>query len=133
MPTSPYSAAYQKYTEKKLQNAHTLYEILRIRPDWRGEVLIKKFQQLKGNEPLTIGKIPKEFPNNHFSIITNYLRGQVETGLKLAKKIDSLTLDNRKYDFEFFTDFPVMILCGETGVIQIFRNFGIPLKTAVVE
>ncbi len=104
LPTSPYSAAYQKYTEKKLQNAHTLYEILRIRPDWKGEVLIKKFQQLKGNEPLTIGKIPKEFPNNHFSIITNYLRGQVETGLKLAKKIDSLTLDNRKYDFEFFTD-----------------------------
>ena len=35
--------------------------------------------------------------------------------------------------FEFFTDFPVMILCGKTGVIQIFRDIGILPETAIIE
>ena len=34
---------------------------------------------------------------------------------------------------EFFTDFPVIILCGKTGIIQIFRNIGILPETAIIE
>lgn len=104
IPTSPYRKAYDKYLETKYENSHTLSELLRVRPDWKGDKLIEKHRNLKGNDSLEIGSIPKEFPNNHLFQIADYLQPYMEKGVKLSKDISSLKLDNRNYEFQFFTE-----------------------------
>lgn len=104
IPTSPYRKAYDKYLETKYENSHTLSELLRVRPDWKGDKLIEKHRNLKGNDSLEIGSIPREFPNNHLFQIADYLQPYMEKGVKLSKDISSLKLDNRNYEFKFFTE-----------------------------
>lgn len=104
MPNSPYRIAYNKYLDNKFENSHTLSELLRVRPDWKGEKLLEKHRRLKGNDSLEIGSIPKEFPNNHLFQIADYLQPFMENGVKLSKDINSLKLDNRNYEFKFFTE-----------------------------
>ena len=101
---SPYHKAYTKFIEKKYLNSHTLSELLRVRPDWKGDVLLEKHRQLKGNDYFEIGNIPKEFPHNHLFTIADYLKNQMEVGLKPKKDINNLKLDNREYEFKFFTE-----------------------------
>lgn len=101
---SPYHKAYTKFIEKKYLNSHTLSELLRVRPDWKGDVLLEKHRQLKGNDYFEIGNIPKEFPHNHLFTIADYLKNQMEVGLKQKKDINNLKLDNREYEFKFFTE-----------------------------
>ncbi len=101
---SPYNKAYNKYIDKKYNDSHTISELLKVRPDWKGSVLLEKHKQLKGNESFEIGNIPKEFPNNHLFLIADYLKDKMEIGLKQNKKIANLKLDNREYEFKFFTE-----------------------------
>ncbi len=101
---SPYNQAYTKFIENKVREAHSVEDLLRIRPDWRGEVLLKKHSELRGNENLTIGNVPKELPFNHLMEMVNYLSSKMEYGMKSNKKIESLTIDGRKYDFKYFTE-----------------------------
>jgi len=102
--TSPYNQAYTRFIENKVNETHSLEDLLRIRPDWRGDVLIKKYRELKGNDNLTIGNVPKELPIEHLREIIKYLSGQMEFGLKSKKDIPSLQLDGRMYDFKYFTE-----------------------------
>lgn len=104
LPDSPYSKAYQKYMDKRFDNANTLSEVLRIRPDWKEEKLIEKYQQLKGNASLEIGNIPKEFPNNDLFEVADYLNNYKESGLKSDKQINSISINNRNYDFKYYTE-----------------------------
>ena len=101
---SPYNKAYNKYIDKKYHDAHTISELLRVRPDWKGEVLLEKHHQLKGNDSFIIGSIPKEFPNEHLFLIADYLKDKMEIGFKHKKDIPNLKLDNREYEFKFFTE-----------------------------
>lgn len=103
-PNNPYNQAYRKYINTKFNNSHTLSELLKIRPDWKGEKLLEKHQQLKGNSALEIGTIPKEFPNKHLFYIADYLYQYMENGLKKKKEINALNIDNRNYEFKFFTE-----------------------------
>lgn len=104
MSDSPYKKAYDNYIENKYHNAHTLSELLRVRPDWKGSVLLEKHRQLKGNDYLEIGNIPKEFPNSHLCKIADYLGEHMEIGMKTQKNIAPLKLDNRNYEFKYFTE-----------------------------
>lgn len=101
---STYYAAYTKFIDWKVNEARSVEDLLRIRPDWRGEVLLKKYQDLHGNDNFEIGNIPREFPNKHLTQLVDYLSQQMEFGIKSKKKIPSLTLDNRTYEFAYFTE-----------------------------
>ena len=101
---SPYYTAYEKFIENKLNEARSVEDLLRIRPDWRGDVLLKKHRDLRGNDNFEIGNVPKELPIEHLDYIISYLSMQMEFGMKSKKKIESVILDNRKYDFSFFTE-----------------------------
>ena len=101
---SPYNKGYAKFIDGKFNEAHSLEDLLKIRPDWRGEVLIKKYEALKGNRNLEIGNIPKEIPSSDLTQIVDYLSKQMEYGVKNKKKIESLTIGYRKYDFAYFTE-----------------------------
>lgn len=102
--SSPYNQAYTRFVENKVEESHSLEDLLRMRPDWRGDVLLKKFKELRGTDKLTIGNIPKELPIEHLHYIVDYLRGKMEFGVKSTKKIESLVLDGIKYDFKYFTE-----------------------------
>ena len=45
-PQSPYFRAYSKYIDSRYQNAQSVSELLKIRPDWEGQALLRKHQQL---------------------------------------------------------------------------------------
>ena len=104
MYDSPYNQAYTKFIEGKLNEAHSVDDLLRIRPDWRGDVLIQKYQELRHNNNFEIGNIPKEIPRNHLNQIIAYLTKYMEFGVKTKKKIEGLKLDNRQYEFAYFTE-----------------------------
>ncbi len=104
IPNTPYNNAYKNYIETKYQNAHTLSELLKIRPDWKGSALIEKYIMLSGNDKLKIGKVPKYIYKEHLCPIIKYLRSNMQEGLKLNKEIDKLVLDGRTYEFSFFTE-----------------------------
>ncbi len=61
-------------------------------------------EALKGNRNLEIGNIPKEIPSSDLTQIVDYLSKQMEYGVKNKKKIESLTIGYRKYDFAYFTE-----------------------------
>lgn len=104
IPDSPYFNAYTNYIETKLSNATNIFELLKIRPDWRGDVLIEKHKQIKRNNDFSIGNIPKQIPENHLNEIIEYLRDKMEIGIKLNKNIDNLVIDDKCYEFKFFTE-----------------------------
>lgn len=104
IPGSPYNVAYQRYTETKFQNAGTLNELLKIRPDWSGDKLLEKYDMMNGHTRLKIGKLPNAIPKEHLGLILGYLRDKMEVGLKQNKKIDDLVLDGKTYQFKFFTE-----------------------------
>ena len=101
---SPYNNAYTKYIEKKYDSAKNLTELLKIRPDWSEEALIKKYRMLAGNDKLKIGNLPKQVPLEHWDKIIPYLRENMEIGFKSEKKINDLIIDGRKYEFKYFTE-----------------------------
>lgn len=104
MPDSPYNIAYTRYIETKLEKANNLTELLKIRPDWSGETLMKKYISKAHNDDLQIGNLPKQIPEEHWKKIIPYLREKMEIGLKPEKKIENLVIDNRVYKFKYFTE-----------------------------
>ena len=106
MPTNPYRQAYTKYMITKFDQAHSIEEILRIRPDWREDALMGKYQRLKGNDNFKIGKIPCEFPKEArtFEQIMDYLKPFMQEGYKLEQSIPDLKIGNRTYRITSFAD-----------------------------
>ncbi|MCM1264832.1 MAG: hypothetical protein NC200_01415 [Candidatus Gastranaerophilales bacterium] len=106
MPNCPYTQAYQRYITSRFDNAHTMNEILRIRPDWAEEALMGKYERLKGNNHFKIGKIPSEFPksDNTYQQIIEHLRPNMQSGYKIQQNIPDLTIGNRTYQFHSFTE-----------------------------
>ena len=68
---SPYNIAYARYIEEKYKNAKNVLELLKIRPDWSEQALIKK-QRETGNGEEAIGKLPKHMPQKDIDRIIPY-------------------------------------------------------------
>ena len=103
-PTSLYNQAYTNFLKTKYDNARSMYELLKIRPDWSGIALIEKYKRLHGNEDLTIGCVPKQITTDHLYRIIEYLKDKMEVGYKPYKEIESIVIDNRTYEFKYFTE-----------------------------
>lgn len=101
---SPYNTAYKEFTDWKIKESRSIEDLLRMRPDWREDVLLKKYQELKPNDGFKIGNIPRELPRTHLKQIVEYLGTQMEYGIKTKKDIPELRLDNRTYNFAYFTE-----------------------------
>ena len=101
---SNYNTAYTQYINQKYKNANTLSELLKIRPDWSEDALIKKYITLAGNDKLKIGNIPKQIPKEHLDIIIPYLKSKIDVGIKQRKNIDDLVINGRTYKFLYYTE-----------------------------
>ena len=104
LPDSQYAIAYTQYIQQKYENAPNITELLKIRPDWSGDALMKKYISKTGNNELKIGNKPKQIPPEHWEQIIPYLRAQMEIGVKSRKKIENLTIGTRVYEFIYFTE-----------------------------
>ena len=102
-PDNPYNKAYTNYIEEKY-NRSCLIDLLKIRPDWSEEVLLKKYQSKFGDTNLKIGSIPKHIPKSHLDIILPYIKSKTDVGIKQRKKIDDLVLDGKTYQFLYYTE-----------------------------
>ena len=101
---SSYNTAYTEYITQKYQRANTLSELLKIRPDWSGDALIKKYISLAKNDKLKIGNIPKQIPKEHLDIIIPYIKSKIDIGIKQRKNIDDLVIGGRTYQFLYYTE-----------------------------
>ena len=104
MYDSPYNIAYKNYIIEKFNRTNTLSELLKIRPDWSEEALLKKYQSKFGNTNFKIGKIPKHIPKEHLEKILPYIKSKADIGVKQRKNIEDLVIDGRTYQFLYFTE-----------------------------
>ncbi|MCD8377803.1 MAG: hypothetical protein LUB59_03340 [Candidatus Gastranaerophilales bacterium] len=106
MPDNPYRMAYEKYITRRFDNANTMSEILRIRPDWDEAALIGKYEHLKPGGGFKIGKIPNEFPlsESTYDRVIEHLRPNMQNGFKQEQKIPDLQIGHRIYQFSSFTN-----------------------------
>ena len=106
MPDCPYTKAYKNYITKRYDSAHTMSELLQIRPDWREDALLSKFEHLRPSSNFRIGKVPREFPQESgtYAAIINHLRPNMQIGYKNEQTIPDLRVGNRTYNFKSFTN-----------------------------
>ena len=100
---SPYNMAYTRYIEQKYKNARNVIDLLKIRPDWSEEVLVKKQQETRNGEHY-IGQLPKHIPQKHLDIMIPYLKKEMEYGTKHRKQINDLVIDGKTYQFLYYTE-----------------------------
>ena len=101
---SPYNKAYTNYIKEKYNQASTIIELLKIRPDWSEQTLLNKNKLIHGDSNFVIGKIPKQIPKEHLEKILSYIKTKADVGVKMRKQIDDLILDGRTYQFLYYTE-----------------------------
>lgn len=105
MYSNPYNQAFTRYMEQKYENAKCMESLLKLRPDWRESALIDKYEALHGNRDLKIGNLPAEFKNGVFEQIHQYIQQYCQFyGHKKSTEIPPLTIGNKTYHFEYFTE-----------------------------
>ena len=103
LPDNPYNKAYTQYIEEKF-NRGCLVDLLKIRPDWSEQVLLKKYQSKFGNTNLKIGNIPKHIQKEHLEQIMPYIKSKADIGVKRRKQIEDLVIDGKTYQFLYYTE-----------------------------
>ena len=99
-----YTKAYGDYINSRYQNARSVSELLKIRPDWSEEVLLKKHRELYYNDDFELGFVPQSIGAENFNIIIEYLRKFCDYGFKTASNINDLTINGRTFKFKKFID-----------------------------
>lgn len=116
---SVYETAYRQYIDTRLKNATSISELLQIRPDWRGDVLLKKHQEIYHNNDFELGRVPEEINHGKFEQIIEYLKPYMDSGFKERKEVPPLHIDGKTFNFHFFTDGK-----SDKNVFAICDNFG---------
>ncbi len=101
---NPYRKAYENYIATRVQNASSVSELLKIRPDWDEKVLIEKHQELYHNDDFELGFVPDSIGKDNYHIIVDYLRSFVDIGFKTKKEISDLNVNGQIFSFENFVD-----------------------------
>ena len=73
-PNNLYVKAHERYIESRYNNAGSISELIKIRPDWSEEALMKKHQQLYNNTDFVIGRVPESIGENNFYPIIEHLK-----------------------------------------------------------
>lgn len=103
LPDNPYNKAYTNFIKEKYENS-CIIDLLKIRPDWSEQVLLKKYQSKFGDTNFKIGNIPKHIPKEHLEQIMPYIKSKADFGVKQRKQIDDLVIDGKTYQFLYYTE-----------------------------
>lgn len=125
-PQSPYFRAYSKYIDSRYQNAQSVSELLKIRPDWDGDVLLRKHRELYNNDNFELGFVPDSIGKENYQELINYLRSHSQFGFKMHKDIEDIVINNRHFKVSALIDgksdknvFMVETGNGEKFIIKI--------------
>jgi len=95
-----YDKAYEKYLDKKVHDAGSITELLRIRPDWKGDVLLNKHRGVYHNDNFEIGQIPESIGKEEFPALLDYLKGFMTIGDKYHTEIPEYRINNKVFKIE---------------------------------
>ena len=101
---NPYIKAFEKYMDRRYQNASSVSELLTIRPDWKEEVLLSKHRELYHNDNFELGEIPESIGKENFDKITDYLKQYSGFGFKTDIEIPDLDINGRIFKFKQYID-----------------------------
>jgi len=105
MFNSPYTHAYNDFILNKYNTASSVGELLAIRPDWRGDALLKKHKSLNGDCGFELGKVPDELSKDDLFGIADYLKGFLQnSGAKSPMNINPIELNSGRIGFDYFID-----------------------------
>ena len=104
MYNNPYRHAFEKYLIQRYEKENSIEPLLKLRPDWKENVLIDKYEKIHGNKALKIGKLPDDIDEKTFEKIYDYLQSFCQyQGVKTNISIPPITINGKDYNFEYFT------------------------------
>lgn len=125
-PLSPYYKSYEKYIDDLYLNAESVSDLLKIRPDWKEDVLLKKHRDLYHNDSFELGFVPDCIGKENFPELVQYLRLHSQFGFKMHKDIPDLKLNGNNFKIYALIDgksdknvFNVVAENGESFIIKI--------------
>lgn len=104
IPGNNYTKSYEKFLKKFFKEADSIESIIKLRPDWREDVLLNKYKELHNSDDFQIGKIPEEFSRKDLDSLTEYFKKFSQVGIKEARSIPPLKLGDKTCTFKFFTE-----------------------------
>lgn len=130
-PQNPYTQAYERYMDSRVQNAKSVSELLKIRPDWKEEVLLNKHRELYHNNDFELGTVPESIGKENFEPLIQYLRNFSDYGFKMVKNIEDFSINGRRFRVNNFIDgksdknvFEVIAENGKKYIIKLGRAEG---------
>ncbi len=102
--TNLYPQAYEHYIEKRIAEANSVDELLKIRPDWKSEVLINKQNSINQGKSLEFGSIPYEIGAENFDPLVNYLQQYVQRGMKSQQEVPDFNINGKTFKFKRFIE-----------------------------
>ena len=125
-PLSPYYSAYSRYIDKLYNDADSVSALLKIRPDWKEDVLLKKHRELYHNDSFEIGFVPDCIGKDNFNDLVNYLNQHSQYGFKIHKEIPDLSINGKNFKITALIDgksdknvFQVEAENGEKFIVKI--------------
>lgn len=103
-PNSLYLKAYEKYMDERYKNASSVSELLKIRPDWREDVLLNKHRDLYHNNDFELGFVPDSIGAENFNQLAEHLRKYCTIGFKVQKEIPDLNINGKCFKFKQYID-----------------------------
>ncbi len=103
-PNNLYIKAYEAYIDERYKNAESVSELLKIRPDWKEEVLLNKHRELYHNDDFELGIVPESIGAENFPAIAEHLRRECTYGFKKPSEVPDLTVNGKTFNFKRYLD-----------------------------
>ena len=101
---NPIRLAYKDYIKHRYENASSIQELLKVRPDWSEEALFNVHQRNQNNKGITLGEIPNDIGKENLPSIIYHLKNYHQYGFKSTQRIDDLTVNNKTFKFKSIID-----------------------------
>ena len=103
-PLSVYFKSYSKYLDSRYENAQSVSELLKMRPDWSEQSLLQKHRELYKNDSFELGFVPDSIGRENFMPLIDYLRQHSQFGFKMHKNIPDLVTNGRTFKITALID-----------------------------
>ncbi len=104
VPNNLYVKAYENYIDERYKNAASVSELLKIRPDWKEEVLLSKHRELYHNDDFELGIVPDSIGQENFQAVAEHLKKHCTYGFKRQTEIPDLNINGKTFTFKPYLD-----------------------------
>ncbi len=104
VPNNLYVKAYENYIDERYKNAASVSELLKIRPDWKEEVLLSKHRELYHNDDFELGIVPDSIGQENFQAVAEHLKKHCTYGFKRQTEIPDLNINGKTFTLKPYLD-----------------------------